>query len=796
MKIAVIGPSPVPFTIGGIENLMWGLCETINQTTEHQCELIKLPSRELNFWDLIETYYSFYKLDVSQFDVVIYCKYPAWMVRHPRGICYMAHCLRGLYDTYQHTPRPTEVPRENPDVNRILDYMDTYYRPESLDTFFDMLFELKDKRTVPQSYYAFPGPLIRKIIWYLDRWGLSQTKTERYYSISETVKNRTDYFPPDTEVGVVYPPSTLQNYSAGDYRYIFMVSRLDGPKRIDMLIRAMQYVKSEIPLYIAGTGPERERLEKLAAGDARIHFLGYVKDEEVEEYYRNSLVVPYFPYDEDYGYITIEAMLHRKPVITTVDAGGPKEFVRNGETGYVTAFEEHAIAEKIDYFAQHPEEAGRMGENAYQTVQAITWQSVVDGILRDLPKEKPERTKNRKKLTVTSTFQIAPPQGGGQARIYNLYKNVAKEYDVEIVSFTNHRLPGFDGEITRGVREIRIPESREHAQQEAALSKEAGLTVTDIAMIRYSGLTAEYGEALKKSIESSDCIVISHPYLYPEAKKYMGEHPFIYEAHNVEYLLKQSMLKDSSVKEQLLQEVFDTEKECCEKSRFIMACSEEDKQKLCELYQVAEEKVIVVPNGVDTQQMHCVSPEERLQNKVQLDQADTPILNGQKIGLFMGSWHKPNLDACEEIFQIAKACPETVFLLMGSQCRYFVIHNDEYEIPKNVGLLGLVSEEEKKQIFGLVDFALNPMVAGSGTNLKIFDYMSAGIPVITTPLGARGIPDPEGLLIHELSDFPAVIRSFDLKEQDANIKAARGVAEKEFDWSVIAEKLNRRMEEL
>ena len=65
MKIAVIGPSPVPFTIGGIENLMWGLCETINQTTEHQCELIKLPSRELNFWDLIETYYSFYKLDVS-----------------------------------------------------------------------------------------------------------------------------------------------------------------------------------------------------------------------------------------------------------------------------------------------------------------------------------------------------------------------------------------------------------------------------------------------------------------------------------------------------------------------------------------------------------------------------------------------------------------------------------------------------------------------------------------------------------------------------------------------------------
>lgn len=796
MKIAVIAPSPVPFTIGGLENLVWGLCDTINQTTEHQCELIKLPSREHNFWDLIETYYSFYKLDVSQFDMVIYSKYPAWMVQHPRGICYMAHCLRGLYDTYQHTPRPTEVPRENKHVNRILDYMDTYYCPDSLDDFFELLFELKEK-PVPGAYYAFPGPFIRKLIWYLDRWGLSQRKTERYYSISETVKNRTDYFPPDARVEVVYPPSTLQDASAGDYQYIFMVSRLDAPKRIDMLIRAMQYVKSDIPLYIAGTGPERERLEKLAGADERIHFLGYVRDEEVEEYYRNSLVVPYFPYDEDYGYITIEAMLHRKPVITTVDAGGPKEFVRNDETGYVTAFDEREIAEKIDYFAQNPQEAARMGENAYQTVRKITWQSVAEGLLTDLPDKKPESDGKRKKITVAVTFQIAPPQGGGQARIFDLYRNVARDYDVEILSFTNHRLAKFRGEIARNLFEIRIPEDKEHAVAEQELSKAAGMTVTDIGMLRYSGLTKEYGEALRHSMETSDYVIISHPYLYPEVKKYIGDKPFIYEAQDVEYLLKKTMLPENACTEELLKEIFEAEQACCEQSRFILACSEEDKGKLIELYKVSADKIIVVPNGVDTTKTVCTTLEERSRNKEKAEQ-ETGLtgLPGQKIGLFMGSWHKPNLDACEEIFKLAKECPDTIFLLMGSQCRYFVIHGDEYEIPSNVGFLGLVSEEEKQRIFGMVDFALNPMAGGSGTNLKIFDYMSAGIPVITTPLGARGISNPEGLLIYELADFAKAIRAFNLTEQKENIQSARSVVEQEFDWRVIADRLLKRMEEM
>lgn len=794
MKIAIVGPSPVPFTIGGIENLMWGLCDTINQKTSHQCELIKLPSKELSFWDLIETYYSFYTLDVSHFDMVIYTKYPGWMVQHPNGICYMAHCLRGLYDTYHLMQLPIEVPKGNPEVDRILQYMECYYCPDSLDDFFAMLFEMKRNQTVPQTFYAFPGPLIRRIIHYLDRWGLSQRKTKQYFSISRTVQERKAYFPMDAKVTVVYPPSTLKNYSTADYKYIFMVSRLDKPKRIDMLIQAMKYVKSDVKLLIAGTGPERTHLEELADGDERIQFLGFVKDEEVEDYYSNSLVIPYFPYDEDYGLITIEAMLHKKPVITTKDAGGPTEFVLDNETGYVVPFEEQAIAEKIDYFAQNPQEAKRMGENAFQTVKDITWDSVIEQIfnMNNTMEDAVEHraASDRKKITVTSTFPITPPQGGGQARIYNLYKHVANEYDVEIVSFTGIGKPTFSGDIAEHMREVRIPISKEQFDSEIELQKEIGVPITDIAMILYADKTTAYGEALKQSIEKSDLVVLSHPYLYNEVKKYIGNRPFIYEAHNVEYYMKKAVLPDTEATQKLVQIVFDLEAECCQKSRFIMTCSEEDRVKLHELYHVPMEKMIVVPNGVDTTSTAFTTLEERIKQKTNENVAD------YKMGLFMGSWHGPNLEACETIFQIAKKCPEDVFLLMGSQCNYFIKNKDKYEIPMNVGFLGLVSEEEKNKVFQIVDFALNPMQAGSGTNLKMFDYMATGIPVITTSFGARGIAHTDGLILAETEEMAEVIQKFQLKEQKEKIEQARKTVQEEFDWGVICRTLLERIGEM
>ena len=107
MKIGIIAPSPVPFVIGGAENLWAGMLAAFNRQQGIECELIKLPSPERNFAEVLASYRYFAKLDLNHFDLLISTKYPAWAVRHPNHIVYLQHKLRGLYDTY-----PAQLPTQ------------------------------------------------------------------------------------------------------------------------------------------------------------------------------------------------------------------------------------------------------------------------------------------------------------------------------------------------------------------------------------------------------------------------------------------------------------------------------------------------------------------------------------------------------------------------------------------------------------------------------------------------------------------------------------------------------------
>lgn len=118
---------------------------------------------------------------------------------------------------------------------------------------------------------------------------------------------------------------------------------------------------------------------------------------------------------------------------------------------------------------------------------------------------------------------------------------------------------------------------------------------------------------------------------------------------------------------------------------------------------------------------------------------------------------------------------------------------------KNVYLLGQVSDEEKKEILKISDIAINPMLSGSGTNIKVLGYLSAGIPTITTPTGARGLDliDQKHALICEIEDFPRKIH--DLLSDDhlaeSLKKNGRTLVEQRYDWDSIvhdmAEKIAR-----
>ena len=103
-------------------------------------------------------------------------------------------------------------------------------------------------------------------------------------------------------------------------------------------IEAMAHVDRPLSLVLAGDGTERQNLEALAGrlGVAdRVRFLGAVPDDELIELYAGAGVVAYVPFDEDFGYVTLESFLSAKPVVTLGDSGGPLEFVEDGVNGAI-----------------------------------------------------------------------------------------------------------------------------------------------------------------------------------------------------------------------------------------------------------------------------------------------------------------------------------------------------------------------------------------------------------------------------------------------------------------------------
>src|SRR5207248_706822 len=116
------------------------------------------------------------------------------------------------------------------------------------------------------------------------------------------------------------------------------------------IIRALAHTGGGVRLVIVGQGPQQPQLAALAASlalDPRVTWTGAIDDDRLADLYAGALAVVFPPYDEDYGYITLEAMLARKPVVTTTDSGGPLEFVEDGVTGLVAAPEPEALGAAI-----------------------------------------------------------------------------------------------------------------------------------------------------------------------------------------------------------------------------------------------------------------------------------------------------------------------------------------------------------------------------------------------------------------------------------------------------------------
>lgn len=338
----MVAEARVPFVRDGAELHARSLVAQLHRRG-HDAESVTLPFNGRKN-ELLDQACAWRMLNLSTsnarpIDMLIATRFPTWFARHPRKVVWLIHQHRAAYELVG-TPY-TDFTDSEPDIQ------------------------------------------LRQQIAALDSRMFAEC--ERVVTNSRNTAKRVEHFNGVSARPLYHPPPLAGRLREGAYGdYMLVVARLEPLKRIDLVIRALAQVSSPVRLVIVGDGSLRIELQREAAAlnlGHRVTFAGSLWGDSVADLYAGALGVVYAPFDEDYGYVTLEAFLAAKPVITTTDAGGPLEFVRDGANGFVCEPEATSLAAAIDRLAADRALAERLGRTGRHVAETITWDGVIEQLL-------------------------------------------------------------------------------------------------------------------------------------------------------------------------------------------------------------------------------------------------------------------------------------------------------------------------------------------------------------------------------------------------------------------------------
>lgn len=347
----LIATVQTPFVRGGAEILAEELLAALS-AQGHEAELCSVPFKWYPPQTIADHMVACRMLDLSEFnatavDRVIGLKFPAYFVRHPKKSLWLVHQHRETYDLWD--------------------------------------------RKIGAMYHSQDGAAIRQLVTEADT-AILREEYRRRYTISRNVSARLEKYCGIDSTALYHPPRKPDLFhTKSPERFLFFPSRITPIKRQYLAIEALAAAKeSDIRLVFAGTADSttyQQELEDFAAVRGlsdRVDFMGYVSDEEKADLYARCLGVVYTPLDEDYGYITLEAMLSGKPVLTCEDSGGVLEFVEHGTTGRICGAEADDLGRAMDELWTSPEQAEQWGANARDLYHSmgISWDSVVEALIQ------------------------------------------------------------------------------------------------------------------------------------------------------------------------------------------------------------------------------------------------------------------------------------------------------------------------------------------------------------------------------------------------------------------------------
>jgi len=341
----LICTTQVPFTSGGAEAHVEGLRRALIGTG-YNAEVVALPFKWYPPEEIMRSALAWRMLDLSEangkpVDLVIGMKFPAYLAAHERKVLWIIHQHRSAYNLW--------------------------------DTPFD------DLSTYPE------GARVREWIRHADNRLIPAAK--KVFANSKTVADRLRRYNKIESEPLYHPPPRAESLRCGEPGdYFFYPSRLEPQKRQELLIEAAKHLRTPVKIVLAGGSGNAKHYESLVkqhgVGD-RVSLRGFVSESEMIDFYANSLGVCYLPFDEDYGYVTLEGMLSGKPIVVTTDGGGATEFIEPGREGLVVQPEPRAIAEALDSLYADRARAKEMGQRGQEKLKSmnLSWAHVVESLM-------------------------------------------------------------------------------------------------------------------------------------------------------------------------------------------------------------------------------------------------------------------------------------------------------------------------------------------------------------------------------------------------------------------------------